>query len=57
MPSKKEAMVHLTLRLPKYVVDHYKQYPSHTRAMRNALIKGMELQYSEEFNAKPQSEE
>jgi hypothetical protein len=34
----KEAMQHINIRLPKYVVEHYKRYPSYTGAMRKVLV-------------------
>lgn len=33
----KEAMVHINVRLPKYVVDYFKQSSSYTQAMRKVL--------------------
>jgi hypothetical protein len=32
-----EAMVHVNVRLPQYVLDYFKQHPNYTRAIREAL--------------------
>lgn len=31
------AMVHVNVRLPGYVLDYFKQFPSYTKAIRDAL--------------------
>lgn len=31
------AMVHVNVRLPGYVLDYYKQFPSYTKAIRDVL--------------------
>lgn len=41
-PGKKPAMLHITIRMPKHVVDHYK---GDTRAMRDAWVKHVEDTY------------
>ncbi len=38
-PGRKPAMVHVTLRLPKHVLDHY---DGDTRAMRDAWVRYVE---------------
>lgn len=37
--GKKEAMVHVNLRLPIHVLAHYQQFPSYTVKMREVLTK------------------
>tara|TARA_R110002012_G_scaffold114437_2_gene261191 strand:- start:514 stop:726 length:213 start_codon:yes stop_codon:yes gene_type:complete len=37
MPFKKTPMVHVNMRLPDYVVDHFKQFPNFTKEMRRVL--------------------
>jgi len=37
MHDKKIPLVHINLRLPEYVVDHFKQFPSYTKEIREAL--------------------
>ena len=37
--GKKEAMVHVNLRLPIHVLTHYQQFPSYTVKMREVLTK------------------
>jgi len=38
MSERKEPMVHVNVRLPRYVLEHFKQYPNYTRKMREVLI-------------------
>jgi len=33
----KDAMLHINVRLPKDVVDHFKEFPSYTKEMRRVL--------------------
>ena len=33
----KPAMIHINVRLPKYVVDYFKEFPSYTTEMRRVL--------------------
>jgi phosphatidate phosphatase APP1 len=33
----KSAMLHVNVRLPQYVVDHFKEYPGYTREIRRVL--------------------
>jgi hypothetical protein len=35
--SKKQALAHINIRIPKEVVDFYRQYPSYTKKMREVL--------------------
>lgn len=37
MTTKKIPFVHVTLRLPEFVVDHFKQFPSYTKEIRETL--------------------
>ena len=37
MHDKKIPLVHINLRLPEYVVEHFKQFPSYTKEIREAL--------------------
>lgn len=37
--NKQEAMVHVNLRIPVELLQYFKQFPSYTIAMRNALEK------------------
>lgn len=34
----KPALVHVNLRVPAWVVEHYKQQPNYTGAMRDVLV-------------------
>lgn len=36
----KETMVLISLRIPKEVLEFYKQFPKYTKLMRKILIKG-----------------
>jgi len=38
MSERKEPMVHVNVRLPQYVLDHFKQYSNYTRRIREVLI-------------------
>ena len=42
--NKKEPMVHVNMRLPKYVVEHFKKFEQPTVAMRKALEDEVERQ-------------
>jgi hypothetical protein len=33
----KDAMLHINVRLPQYVVDHFKRFPSYTKEIRSVL--------------------
>ena len=33
----KPARVHINVRLPQYVVDHFKRFPSYTKEIRSVL--------------------
>ena len=33
----KPARVHINVRLPQYVVDHFKKFPNYTKEIRNVL--------------------
>jgi len=46
--GKKEAMVHVNLRLPIHVLAHYQQFPSYTVKMREALEEYVEQQDRDE---------
>ena len=35
--QKEPTLVHVNVRLPQYVVDHYKSLPSYTQEMRRVL--------------------
>ena len=37
MTEKKTPMLHMNLRLPQYVVDYFKEFPSYTKEMRRVL--------------------
>lgn len=39
--EKKEPMVHVNLRIPKYVHDYYQEFPQPTVAMRDKLKRGI----------------
>lgn len=44
--TKKVAMVQISIRIPKEILDHYKaNYPNFTGEMRNVLEKGSSEQY------------
>ena len=45
--GKKEAMVHVNLRLPVEILEYYKQFPSYTIAMRDVLNKHVKQQGGE----------
>lgn len=45
--GKKEAMIHVNLRLPVKVLEYYKQFPSYTIAMRDVLNKHVKQQGGE----------
>lgn len=40
----KEAMVKINVRLPKYVVEHFRQYANYTGAVRAALVEHVEFE-------------
>ena len=44
MSTPKKNLVHVNVRLPQYVIDYFKQQPSYTRAMREALKQHVEAQ-------------
>lgn len=35
--QKEPTLVHVNVRLPQYVVDHFKSFPRHTQEMRRVL--------------------
>lgn len=35
--QRKVAMVHVNVRLPVYVIEHFQQYPNYTKAIRVVL--------------------
>ena len=35
--QKAPTLVHINVRLPQYVVDHFKSYPSYTQEIRRVL--------------------
>lgn len=39
MSDKKEALVHVNVRLPQAVIDHFKKQPNYTSAIRSVLEK------------------
>ena len=43
LAARKEPLVHVNMRLPQEVVDFYKQEPNYTKAMREALVKVMQM--------------
>jgi len=45
--DKKEAMVHVNLRLPVEILEYYKQFPSYTIVMRDVLEKHVKQQGGE----------
>lgn len=49
--GKKEAMVHVNLRLPVEILEYYKQFPSYTIAMRDVL-RGHVKQHKESEDAR-----
>jgi len=44
MSTPKKNLVHVNVRLPQYVIDYFKQQPSYTHAMREALKQHVEAQ-------------
>jgi hypothetical protein len=40
--QKEPTLVHVNVRLPQYVVDHFKSYPSYTQEMRRVLTEHVE---------------
>jgi|DEB0MinimDraft_10_1074344.scaffolds.fasta_scaffold00938_5 hypothetical protein len=45
--ERKEPLVHVNMRLPREVVDFYKQEPNYTKAMREALARVMHMRMKE----------
>ena len=45
----KPARVHINVRLPQYVVDHFKRFPSYTKEIRSVLE--MYVKEAEEIGA------
>lgn len=45
--GKKEAMIHVNLRLPVEILEYYKQFPSYTIAMRDVLKEHVKQQEGE----------
>ena len=45
----KDAMLHINVRLPQYVVDHFKRFPSYTKEIRSVLE--MYVKEAEEIGA------
>jgi len=43
LAARKGPLVHVNMRLPREVVDFYKQEPNYTKAMREALAKVMRM--------------
>lgn len=37
MSEKKETLVHVNVRLPQSVIDHFKKQPNYTSAIRGVL--------------------
>jgi hypothetical protein len=47
LAARKEPLVHVNMRLPREVVDFYKQEPNYTKAMREALARVMHMRKKE----------
>lgn len=46
------AMIHVNLRLPKDVVEYFKQYPKYTKQMRTVLTDYVDkMKYAQDDNA------
>ena len=43
----KDAMVHVNVRLPKKIVDHFKRFPSYTKEIRRVLEEHVNNGYDE----------
>ena len=43
----KDAMVHVNVRLPQKIVDHFKRFPSYTREIRRVLEEHVNGRYEE----------
>jgi 3-deoxy-D-manno-octulosonic-acid transferase len=48
LATRKEPLVHVNMRLPQEVVNFYKQEPNYTKAMREALVKVMQMRKEED---------
>lgn len=48
LATRKEPLVHVNMRLPQEVVNFYKQEPNYTKAMREALVKVMQMRKEDE---------